>query len=84
MQTQIGVRMIFCVCRDLRQPGTWHHDAGGRDRVLIQCIEASCVHGMRNGKIIGVHDEEFRIRGVAQALRDGLRLCCCARGRDEH
>src|SRR5216684_1737252 len=71
--------MNFCICRDLRQPGARHHDAGGIDGVLIERVEACCVHGMCHGKIIGVDDEEFRIGRVAQAFRDvlGLRSYAC-------
>ena len=66
--------MGFGVVGDFQQPGARDHDAGGGDGVLIERVEAGGVFGVRDGEVVGVNDEEFRIGRIAEALGDGLVL----------
>ena len=74
VQAEIGVRMSFGVVRDFGEPGTGNHDAGGGGGAFVEGVEAGGVFGVRDGEIVGVDDQEFRVGGIAEALGDGFGL----------
>jgi hypothetical protein len=57
--------MGLCIERDFGQPGARHHDACRSESILVPRVEARGINGMRDGEIVGVHNQEFRIGGVA-------------------
>jgi Tfp pilus assembly protein PilP len=42
--------------------------------MFVERVEAGGVFGVSDGEIVGVNDEEFRVRRVAEAFGDGLGL----------
>jgi hypothetical protein len=55
---------------------TGNHDAGGRDRTRVEGVDAGGVDRVRDGKIVGVKDEELGVDGIAEALGNVVGLGC--------
>lgn len=74
MDAEVGVGMALCPSRDLREPGTRHHDAGRGDPVMLEGIFDGVVNGVHHPEIVGMDDQQARIRRIAQAFGDGLAI----------
>src|SRR2546429_7207590 len=83
VQTQIRTGMASGVGRNFIQPGTRHHHACGSHRVFVQGVKTCGIHRMCNREIVRVHNQKFRIRWIAQALRHRFGLCAPKGARDQ-
>src|SRR5262249_3814882 len=74
MQSEIRVRMRFGVIGDFCKPWAWNEDGGGGDCALLQGSKAGVIYRVSDGKVVGMDNQQLRIRRKTKALSNGLRL----------
>src|SRR5688500_10087592 len=72
MQSQISLRILSRILRDLRKPRTRHHDACGVDQTTLQSADRGGVDGVSHSEIVGMHDQEFCIARIPELLCQSL------------
>lgn len=82
MQAQVGVGMGFGVFGDLGEPRARDHDAGGGGSAAIERGEAGLILRMADRQVVGVDDQQFGVRGIAQPL-SGVFVLGQGEGRQE-
>ena len=84
MDAEIGIGMRFDPARNLRKPRAGHQNARGGYPVLLERFFNGAVYGVRHSEVIGVNNEQTRIRRITEALRNGFgrgRTLCAEGGR---
>src|SRR5205085_12519043 len=74
VQAEVCVRVRARVVGDLRQPGAWNHYAARSDEARLERLEGRGVDGVRDAYVVGVNDEQLRVRRIAEPGREGLHV----------
>ena len=82
VDAEVGVGMRLSPGGDFGKLGTRHHDAGGGDPTFFHGFFDGGIYGVHHSEVVGVDDEQARVRGIAETLR-GIGLGKESRGDEE-